>query len=351
MAQSERSSKTASPSSASNAADAHAPHSAAAADTTPGTGRRRFLAGLAAAAAPAVLGARQAQAQTPAVPAPAQASPTPVAATPLPSIQLGKYRISRLVAGANPISGYSYQGPHTDRSMKEYFTLERRVEFLQNCERAGITAHQFSNYKDSEYLKAARDHGVKLHFFGLHSDAATVKEAVQTVGPIALVHHGGATDTRFAQGKHQLVHDFVKAAHDAGVMAGVSAHNPDCIRHVADEGWDVDFFMTCFYFLTRENVPGAAEKVPPVPCLELSYPFYIDDPLTMTEVMRQVKQPCFGFKILAAGRACRNDRRVREGFKFAFTNIKPTDAVIVGMFPRYTDEIQFNVQATRDYGA
>jgi len=41
---------------------------------------------------------------------------------------------------------------------------------------------------------------------------------------------------------------------------------------------------------------------------------------------------------------------VREAFKFAFTNIKPIDGVIVGMFPRYSDEVAFNVQATRDYG-
>ncbi len=309
-----------------------------------GEDRRRFLAaGLAAVAAPTVFATRAAQAETPAKPAPTDTSP-------LPSIQLGKYRISRLVAGANPLSGYSYQGPHTDRAMKEYFTLDRRVEFLQNCERAGITAHQFSTYKDSEYIQVAKDRGVKLHFFGLHSEVATVKDAVQLLKPIAMVHHGGATDTRFAQGKQQEVHDFVKAAHDAGVMAGVSAHNPDCIKQVADEGWEVDFFMTCFYFLTRERVPGAAEKVPPVPCLEMSHPFYTDDPTTMTAVVRQVKQPCLGFKILAAGRACRTDRRVREAIKFAFTNIKPIDGVIIGMFPRFADEIAFNVQATREYG-
>lgn len=328
----------------SKTADLHAAQNEPSSSSAPDCGRRRFLAaGLAAVAAPSVFGVAPASAQTP-------AASTPAETTPLPSIQLGKYRVSRLVAGANPLSGYSYQGPHTDQSMKEYFTLDRRVEFLQNCERAGITAHQFSTYKDSEYLKVARDRGVKMVYWGLHSDLAAVKEAVETTRPIALVHHGGATDTRFAQGKQEQVHDFLKAAHDAGVMAGVSAHNPDCIKHVADAGWEADFFMTCFYFLTRDRVPGAEEKVPPVPCLELSHPFYTDDPVRMTEVVRQVKQPCFGFKILAAGRACRNDRRVREAFKFAFTNIKPIDGVIVGMFPRYSDEVAFNVQATRDYG-
>jgi hypothetical protein len=235
--------------------------------------------------------------------------------------------------------------------MKEYFTLERQVEFLQNCERAGITAHQFSGYKRSEYLRVARDHGVKMSYFGLHTDVSTIKDAIKSVQPIALVHHGGATDRAFADGKHQQVHDFVKAVHDGGIMAGVSAHNPDCIKRIADEGWNVDFFMTCFYFISRGRVPGAMEKVPPVCTLSMTgYPWYKDDPAAMTAVVRQVKQPCFGFKILAAGRACLSERRVREAFKIAFTNIKSIDGVIVGMFPRYVDEIQFNVEAARRYG-
>ena len=312
--------------------------------------RRDFIKGTtaagAAAAAVPILGSqvpRAANATEPAV----EAAP----AKPLPSIQLGSHRLSRLVAGANPLNGGSYQGSHATHCMKEYFTPERQVEFLQKCELAGITAHQFSNYKNSEYVQVARDGGVRMSFFGLHADVSTVKDAIKSVQPIALVHHGGVTDQLFAKGKHQQVHDFVKAVHDGGVMAGVSAHNPDCIKRIADEGWDVDFFMTCFYFITREHVPGAMEKVPPVCTLDMThYTFYKDDPAAMTAVVRQVKQPCFGFKILAAGRACLNERRVREAFKIAFTGIKPIDGVIVGMFPRYVDEIQFNVAAAHRYG-
>lgn len=32
-----------------------------------------------------------------------------------------------------------------DRQMKEYFTPQRVVEFLLNCEREGINTHQFSD--------------------------------------------------------------------------------------------------------------------------------------------------------------------------------------------------------------
>jgi hypothetical protein len=35
---------------------------------------------------------------------------------------------------------------------------------------------------------------------------------------------------------------------------------------------------------------------------------------------------------------------VAEAFRFAFSNIKPKDAVVVGMFPKHLDQIALNVQ-------
>ena len=70
----------------------------------------------------------------------------------------------------------------------------------------------------------------------------------------------------------------------------------------------------------------------------------------MTQVVRQVKQPCLGFKILGAGRLCSNQQTVRAAFKFAFENLKPTDGVIVGMFPWSFDEVSANAQFTSELG-
>jgi len=63
-----------------------------------------------------------------------------------------------------------------------------------------------------------------------------------------------------------------------------------------------------------------------------------------------VKQPCLGFKILGAGRLCSSQQTVRAAFQFAFANIKPTDGVIVGMFPWCFDEVSANAQFTRELG-
>jgi len=285
----------------------------------------------------------------------AEAAETPApSAAPLPAIALGKYRVSRLIVGSNPINGGSYLGPHLDRHMREYFTVERAAEFLLACERAGTNTHQFSTSaldKSEETIGKIRDRGSRLNFICLGRRRDEIQQAVQKTRPIAMIHHGGATDSAFAQGKARDVHDFVKAVHDQGLLAGVSAHNPDCIKRIADEGWEVDVFMTCFYFLTRKEFQKAGEpKTEPETLPVGPYQFYRRDPTVMTQVVRQVKQPCLGFKILAAGHLCDNQPTVRNAFRFAFENIKSTDGVIVGMYPEFFDEITANAGYTREFG-
>ena len=64
----------------------------------------------------------------------------------------------------------------------------------------------------------------------------------------------------------------------------------------------------------------------------------------MCEVIRQTPKTCLGFKILAAGRNCATQQDVLDAFGFAFDNIKKQDAVVVGVFPKYIDQVSLNVQ-------
>lgn len=303
--------------------------------------RREFLTQLGAIAAASGLAAAG---------TPLAAEDTATSNTALPTIQLGDHRVSRLIAGWNPIGGHSYLGPNMDRHMKEYFTIEQTVEFLLDCEAAGINTHQFSSSdKTPEILRLVREEGSKMNFFGLHGGRDGIAAIVKETQPFALSHHGGFTDRLFREGKSGEVHDYVKAVHDQGLLAGVSAHNPDCIRQIADEDWEVDFFMGCFYNLTRKAAPDGGPLPPDT--LQISYPFYRNDPTVTTQVIQQVKQPCLGFKILGAGRLCANQKMVRDAFRFAFSNIKPTDGVIVGMYPRFFDEIGANAGYARELGS
>lgn len=320
------------------------------------TSRRNFLAAAALGTAlgysgRAAMGAEPAVAPVPPLD---RKEPRPQG-EPLPSIKLGKYQISRLVVGANPINGYSYLGHHVTEHMKQWFEPPRSADFLLDCERAGITAHQYSDSPRARVtLRDARDRGSKMVFLALDSGREKLAEFVRETQPAGIAHHGGATDIKFAQGKAQEVHDYVKAVHDMGLLAGVSAHNPDCIKRVADEGWEVDYFMTCFYFVTRKLLAEKAGKKdaddnPPL-SPDPHHSFFKNDPDDMTAVARQVKQPCLGFKILAAGRQCNNQDVVKRAFRYALTRLKPTDGVIVGMFPWAFDEAGANAKYTREYG-
>jgi hypothetical protein len=311
------------------------------------TPRRKFLSQLSVALSGATLALAKTSGAEEPPPNVSDSRPRP-----MPTIQLGEHQVSRLIAGSNPINGYSYMGPFMDQHMREYFTTERIIKFLRRCETAGINTHQFSHpEKMAPIIQTLRDHGSRMRFICLHATGPqqlSIKQVVRSTDPIAIVHHGGRTDKLFREDKQQEVRDFVRRVRDAGVLAGVSAHNPACIKQIADEGWPVDFFMTCFYYLTRS--PKGLEKMPSVSTVQIGYPFFAADPTVMTSVMQQVDQPCLGFKILAAGRKCHNKQSVREAFKFAFERIKPRDGIIVGMYPRFQDQIEEDVESTRRFG-
>ncbi len=268
----------------------------------------------------------------------------------LPSINLGPHEISRLVVGWNPIGGHSHTTWIMAQFMRQWFTLDRVVEFLQKCEAEGITAWQFDHTDIGVgAIRRLRELGSSMKFICLHAERAVdapIKKVIDDTGCIAIVHHGGVTDALFRGGQSQKVHDFVKKVHDHGVLAGVSAHNPDNIKRIADEGWEVDLFMCCFYYVTRPR----EEQLQHLGKVAVYEPYYESDPDEMTAVMRQVSQPCLGFKILAAGRLAWTQKQVETCFQRAFARIKPTDGIIVGMFPVYFDEVAANAAYTIKYG-
>ena len=104
--------------------------------------------------------------------------------------------------------------------------------------------------------------------------------------------------------------------------------------------------MTCFYYVNRP----AEEQRRLLGKVTVGEPFFESDPADMTAVMRRVGKPCLGFKILAAGRSCWSPPAVEQAFRYAFASIKPTDGVIVGMFPRYSDQVAEDAALARRHG-
>ncbi len=50
---------------------------------------------------------------------------------------------------------------------------------------------------------------------------------------------------------------------------------------------------------------------------------------------------------MAANRKCGTPESVRQQFEYAFANIKPIDGVVVGMFPKYRNQVEENARYVR----
>ena len=71
----------------------------------------------------------------------------------------------------------------------------------------------------------------------------------------------------------------------------------------------------------------------------------------MCETIKNTSKTCLAFKLLAGGRTCRNPEEVSSCFKYVLGHIKPTDAVIVGMYPRFHDQmIKENADLVKKFG-
>lgn len=259
------------------------------------------------------------------------------APTQLPTIPLGKFQVTRLIGGYNPIGGYSHSVPKLSVIMRNWFTVERTRDYLLALEKNGINTWQASiDPKAFQALRLAREAGSKLQWICLMNEATDEQwKEVIDLKPIAVVHHGGVTDRLYRAGQQRRIKDFIDRAHDQGVMAGVSSHVPEHISLTENTSWTHDLYMTCFYNVARD-MEKIRETLGDVPVDEL---FLSKDPEKMATVIKQVKRPCLGFKIFAAGRLSINPPAIERAFRSAYNRVKTGDALIVGMFPIVSDEV------------
>jgi hypothetical protein len=271
------------------------------------------------------------------------ALPSQAGAPSLPKVKFGKSEITRLIIGSNPFYGYSHFNRTLDQVMRDWYTPDRKMEVLHACEQHGINTWQV-HYNDQpmEDFHRYRAEGGRMHLvlladFELMKNPKLLPE-VAKLGPLGIAHHGGRTDERFRNGEKPKVRDFLKMVRDSGVMVGLSTHNPAVIDTVESENWDIDYYQACLYRVTRTTEEARAEfgEAP------IGETYMEKDPERMCKMIRQTRKPCLAFKLFGAGRTTGSPEQVERAFRFAFDHIKPTDAVIVGMFPRVHDEVREN---------
>ena len=124
---------------------------------------------------------------------------------------------------------------------------------------------------------------------------------------------------------------------------------PAVVDTIESKGWDLDYYMTCVYerHRTKEDLEKLLGQAP-IPVGEVYLP---NDPPRMFRMVRQTKRICLAFKILAAGRLSEHKPWVEQAFRDTFASIKPTDAVIVGMYDHDSDQPAENADFVRRFAA
>ena len=267
----------------------------------------------------------------------------------LPTIDVCGRPVTRLICGGNPLHGISHVSAEMDRDMLTYYTMPNVQALLDECWRQGINT--FQSRGDRHQMRAYLEHrlgGGKMQWIAqTASEFADIKANIAEIvryEPIAIYHHGTHTDNSWHAGKIDAVGDIVKAMKDTHLPTGVGTHIPEVVQYIEEKGWPTDFYMTCFYDLARgyKSAPAVDQNA------YARDRFPREDPPRMTMVMRQVPKPCLGFKLMAASRNCATPQSTRAAFQFAFGNIKPTDAVVVGMFQKYSNQAAENAAFVRE---
>ncbi len=267
----------------------------------------------------------------------------------LPTIKLGHADVSRLICGGNPFSGISHVSHEMDVDMLHYYSMPRLQQCLDECWHHGINT--FQSRGDRHQMRAYMEHrdgGGRMQWIAqTASEFADIPANIRQIAfyePVAIYHHGTHTDNCWHAGNIDVVADTVKCIKDAGLPAGVGTHIPQVIAYAEDKGWETDFYMCCFYNLARgyKSAPAVEQDA------YAADRFPAGDPEAMAGVMRQVEKPCLAFKIMAASRNCPTSDRARETFRWAFDLIKPTDAVVVGMFQKHKNQVAENAAFVRE---
>jgi len=280
-----------------------------------------------------------------AVPALAAAAP----AKPMPTVRLGPHTVSRLIVGGNPVSANSHVSGALSAEMRDYFTAANTKKLLAACERAGINTWQSrADRHIMRLLHEYRQEGGRIQWIAQtaseYGDLRRNLGEASALKPEGIYHHGSQTDKYWLSGKIDLTSESLKAIRQTGAQVGLGTHIPEVVDYAESKDWDFDFYMTCVYNLSR--TPEEAAKIAGRP-VKGEY-FHDPDRERMLDRVRKTKKPCLSFKVYAATRHCSTPGDRRAALDLAFEYAKPTDAVVIGMFPKYQEQVEENCRLVVD---
>lgn len=242
----------------------------------------------------------------------------------LSRIRLGGLEVARLIAGSNPISGFSHGGPARTRAMLDYFTVDRIKAHLRDCESHGVDA--IVARADPFTMRVLSEHwseGGTIRWIAQtapeHREPLRLIKKAKMANASAIYVHGGEVDRLFEEGREAEIVAQIEAIRALGLPAGVAAHVPSNLLELQRRGAPVDFYLMCLYNLSGYR--GRSETEP-------EERFDDADREVALAAARTLDRPCIYYKVYGAGR-----RTGAEALDDVAASIRPCDGVLIGMFP------------------
>ena len=157
----------------------------------------------------------------------------------LPQVPFGPHSISRLVAGGNPPAGGSHQTKLMDMHYREYFTLERTVEFLHRCQAQGINTWQTSySTRVRDVFTRFRSQGGTMQWICLCPPRQVMQHPnlSMTTRYVLPIQNGVRPTTRLFDGQNTVIVPRQTLREKAGVARPAEAQVIATTRYPLSEG-------------------------------------------------------------------------------------------------------------------
>ncbi len=260
-----------------------------------------------------------AQAGRKSAPAPASA---PGTAGEMPTGQLGRLKVTRLIVGGNLTSGFAHSRDliYVSGLLRQYFTEAKVFETWELCEQCGINTAilRLDDHVIGLLTKYWNERGGKLQWIAqvqiTPDNMSDLPRAVDH-GAVGAFIHGGVSDTFVREGKVDLLAKAVQFLKDQHVVAGIGGHTIEVPMACEKAGVDPDFYMKTLH----SHQYWSADRRPEhdnVWCLT---------PEKAVEFMKTVTKPWIAYKVMAAGAI-----HPQDGFRYAYES--GADFICAGMF-------------------
>lgn len=275
----------------------------------------------------------------------------------LPKGKLGKYEISRLVLGCNPMGGWTHSRDlsYVGQLAKQWHTPEKMKQTWALAEHAGVNFANLVEFQYPIFNEYKKETGSKMInvcqcSIGRPEDRlAPLKKAVDDGADLIYIQ-GENTDNLALSKATEDLHLALEYTKRQGMLFGVGAHSLQTILESRKLGVKPDFYYKTFHHdnywsaTPRENrkeymqytsrtgrprgtkpaLAGSpdAPRVDPNSWNDNMWDYF---PEQTIEAFKSIDVPFFGFKVMAAGAITPQD-----GIRWAFEN--GADFVCAGMY-------------------